>query len=91
MLLECLTHRRRGHYEGDAERYRDPVQEREWSRQDPVARLRERAIAERWLDEGEAERVAQEASEAVERAVEFARSSPFPDAALAGELVYGRA
>jgi acetoin:2,6-dichlorophenolindophenol oxidoreductase subunit alpha len=90
MLLECLTHRRRGHYEGDAERYRDPVQEREWAGQDPVARLRERAIAEGWVSEDRAAAMTEEATAAVERAVEFARASPFPDPSLAGELVYAR-
>ena len=35
MLLECLTHRRRGHYEGDAEPYRDPVAERNGSSATP--------------------------------------------------------
>ncbi len=39
LLLECLTHRRRGHYEGDAERYRDPVAEEQWRAADPIARL----------------------------------------------------
>src|SRR6201987_5973404 len=38
MLLECLTHRRRGHYEGDQQSYRDPAAEAEWERLDPVAR-----------------------------------------------------
>src|SRR5947209_3320860 len=44
MLLECLTHRRRGHYEGDAEEYRDPVAEEEWRRRDPLMRLQTLAI-----------------------------------------------
>ncbi len=47
MLLECLTHRRRGHYEGDAERYRDRAEEAQWRRHDPVARLAERRFGER--------------------------------------------
>jgi pyruvate dehydrogenase E1 component alpha subunit len=88
MLLECLTHRRRGHYEGDAEQYRDPVQEQEWGRLDPVARLRERALGEGWLDEARAEELERDAAASVQGAVEFARASPFPDPALADELVY---
>jgi pyruvate dehydrogenase E1 component alpha subunit len=91
MLLECLTHRRRGHYEGDAERYRDPVEEAQWGRLDPVARLRERALADGWIDEGGAGAIAEDAGAAVSRAVEFARASPFPDPTLAAELVYARA
>ena len=38
-LLECLTYRRRGHYEGDQQRYRDPEAEQEWAERDPVAQL----------------------------------------------------
>jgi pyruvate dehydrogenase E1 component alpha subunit len=85
MLLECLTHRRRGHYEGDAERYRDrAAEDEEWRRRDPVARLAER----RRLDDPEVEELRTRAVEEVERAVEFARASPFPDPQLAAELVY---
>jgi TPP-dependent pyruvate/acetoin dehydrogenase alpha subunit len=46
---------------------------------------------EGWLDEREAERLAEEASAAVERAVEFARASPLPEPALGAELVYAAA
>lgn len=91
VLLECLTHRRRGHYEGDAERYRDPVEEEQWRALDPIARLQERAIAEGWLERERAEAMASDASAAVARAVEFSRASPFPDAELANRLVYASA
>jgi pyruvate dehydrogenase E1 component alpha subunit len=71
-LLECLTRRLRGHYEGDATRY-DAADEQN----DPIARfgltddaVRDRAAAE------------------VEGAVEFARSSPFPPSELTMALVY---
>jgi len=87
-LLECLTHRRRGHYEGDPQAYRDPVAEEEWNRQDPVARLQRRAITEGWLEEESTAVLTQEAQAAVEDAVRFARSSPFPEPALASQLVY---
>ena len=40
-LLECLTFRRRGHYEGDQQKYRDDAAEEEWARRDPIARLTE--------------------------------------------------
>jgi pyruvate dehydrogenase E1 component alpha subunit len=87
MLLECLTHRRRGHYEGDAERYRDrATHDEEWCRRDPIARL----TAHRGFDEREAEELRTRAHEQVERAVELARASPWPDPATAAELVYAR-
>jgi acetoin:2,6-dichlorophenolindophenol oxidoreductase subunit alpha len=87
-LLECLTYRRRGHYEGDSEEYRDPVAEEEWRRHDPLARLSERAAAERWVDEDAARAIEAEARAAVDAAVEFARSSPFPEPEMAAELAY---
>ena len=52
MLLECLTQRLRGHYEGDPERYRAAVAAEEWQELDPIRRLERRGTAERWLDDG---------------------------------------
>jgi TPP-dependent pyruvate/acetoin dehydrogenase alpha subunit len=91
MLLECLTHRRRGHYEGDAQAYRDALAEQEWERKDPIARLHARGISEAWFDDAFARAAQAQAQDAVEAAVEFARASPFPDPALAAELVYAPA
>jgi acetoin:2,6-dichlorophenolindophenol oxidoreductase subunit alpha len=87
-LLECVTYRRRGHYEGDPEKYRDPVAEQEWTERDPVARLTERAITEGWIDEETATQFKREAGEEIEAAVRFARESPFPDPEIATTLVY---
>ena len=87
-LLECLTHRRRGHYEGDAEEYRDLLAEDEWARLDPVARLQDRAVRERWLDADGAAEIEAEARQAVEDAVRAARASPWPEPGLAAEMVY---
>jgi acetoin:2,6-dichlorophenolindophenol oxidoreductase subunit alpha len=89
-LLECLTHRRRGHYEGDAEGYRDPVEEEEWLRHDPLSHLQERAIAEGWIDDAGAASIEAQAKEAVEQAVQFARASPFPAPGTTAELVYAK-
>jgi acetoin:2,6-dichlorophenolindophenol oxidoreductase subunit alpha len=88
MLLECLTHRRRGHYEGDQQRYRDPSADAEWERLDPIPRLRDHAIQRGWLDERAVGELEREARAAVEAAVEFARASPFPEPELARRLVY---
>jgi acetoin:2,6-dichlorophenolindophenol oxidoreductase subunit alpha len=87
-LLECLTHRRRGHYEGDAHEYRDHLAEDEWRRSDPVARFRQRAIDTGWLTPEAAVQLHEDARLAVEEAVEFGRRSPFPDPALTRKLVY---
>jgi TPP-dependent pyruvate/acetoin dehydrogenase alpha subunit len=88
LLLECLTHRLRGHYEGDPAQYREALADEEWQRKDPILRLQRRAVEEGWFDDDAAARVAAEAREAVDAAVDFARESPFPDPELAAELVY---
>ena len=88
LLLECLTHRLRGHYEGDPDRYRQALAAEEWQELDPILRLQRRGLAEGWLDEGAAVPLEQEARGQVEEAVELARSSPFPPAELTAELVY---
>jgi TPP-dependent pyruvate/acetoin dehydrogenase alpha subunit len=80
-LLECLTHRLRGHYEGDPERYREALAADEWQRLDPIVRLERRLD----LDGAELER---EARCEVDEAVRFARESPYPSPELAKELVY---
>jgi acetoin:2,6-dichlorophenolindophenol oxidoreductase subunit alpha len=87
-LLECLTFRRRGHYEGDPEKYRDSAAEQEWARRDPIARLTERATEEGWIEPDAVAEIEREAGAEIERAVRFARDSPFPEPAIAAGLVY---
>jgi len=80
-LLECLTHRLRGHYEGDPAHYRQALAAEEWQELDPILRLQRRL----GVDGAELE---QAAREEVEAAVRFARESAFPTTELAGDLVY---
>jgi TPP-dependent pyruvate/acetoin dehydrogenase alpha subunit len=87
-LLECLTHRLRGHYEGDPQRYREALAQDEWQQRDPIRRLERRGLDEGWLEDGAAARVEQVARDEVEEAVRYARESPFPAPTLTSELVY---
>ena len=89
-LLECLTFRRRGHYEGDPEKYRDPEAEQEWLRRDPLARLTARAVEQDWIGSGAAETIEREIRDEIEEAVRFARDSPVPDPEIAPALVYAQ-
>jgi pyruvate dehydrogenase E1 component alpha subunit len=90
-LLECLTHRRRGHYEGDAQQYRELDSEPEWQQRDPLPRLEKAAVAAGWIDEQDLAALRMAAEAEVEAAVALARASPFPTAELAAELVYAPA
>ena len=87
-LLECLTHRLRGHYEGDPQHYREALAADEWQALDPILRLQRRGVEEGWLAEDEPARIEEEAQQEVEQAVEAARQSPFPPLSLTAELVY---
>jgi acetoin:2,6-dichlorophenolindophenol oxidoreductase subunit alpha len=88
MLLECLTHRLRGHYEGDPANYRAALEQNAWQEKDPVLRLHRRGTTERWFSEDDAAAAERDAAAAVEEAVAFARASPFPPADLVEGLVY---
>ena len=90
-LLECLTHRLRGHYEGDPAKYREAISKAEWQEKDPILRLQRRGVEEGWFDEEAAAAIEQEAIEAVEAAVEFGRESAWPAAELVAELTYAPA
>jgi acetoin:2,6-dichlorophenolindophenol oxidoreductase subunit alpha len=82
-LLECLTYRRRGHYEGDQQKYRDAAAEEEWRERDPIARL-----TEGFIDDDAAAEIEREAAAEIEAAVRFARDSPFPEPDITADLVY---
>ena len=44
-LLECLTHRLRGHYEGDPGTYREALADADWQEKDPILRFQRHGIA----------------------------------------------
>ncbi len=87
-LLECLTYRRRGHYEGDAQDYRDELAEQEWERRDPLTRFQNLCLARKWIRQTEVLRIEEAARSEVEAAVSLARASPIPSMELAQSLVY---
>jgi acetoin:2,6-dichlorophenolindophenol oxidoreductase subunit alpha len=87
-LLECLTHRLRGHYEGDPQHYRKALAAEEWQKLDPILRFQRLGLAEGWLDADAPERLEEEARAEVAAAVDLARESPFPAAGVTTGLVY---
>ena len=87
-LLECLTHRLRGHYEGDPGSYREALAAADWQEKDPILRLQRHGVAQGWFAEDALGAIELEAAEAVEQAVRFGRESPFPAIGLIEEMVY---
>lgn len=78
-LLECLTHRLRGHYEGDPDAYREAASKEERQRTDPIRRLRDAGP----VTADDADAAERAAAEEIAAAVRFARASPYPAAPLA--------
>lgn len=75
-LVECKTYRHRGHSEGDPQTYKPKEEIKEWMKKDPIPRFREKLIAMGVLTEKDADRINQD--EEIEKAVKFAKESPFP-------------
>src|SRR6266581_4754822 len=78
VFVECLTHRLRGHYEGDPAKYRELSQLAEWKKKDPVARFTRELKRRKKISDKEIEAIEAEARDRTEKAAEFALSSPWP-------------
>jgi pyruvate dehydrogenase E1 component alpha subunit len=87
-LIECSTHRFRGHYEGDQQAYRDAPEESETAKLDPIVTLERLAVTRRWLRTSDARAIEAAARAEVEEAVAFGRDSPPLTEPQATELVY---
>jgi pyruvate dehydrogenase E1 component alpha subunit len=81
ILLETFTYRLRGHFEPDDQKYVDPQELAEWVARDPIDHLKQKLLAEGRLSAADFDGMQQRVQAMVAKAVEFARSSPFPDAA----------
>ncbi len=82
-LLEAMTFRKHGHYEGDAQVYRDEDEMAQWPKRDPLA------VGRSWFaDPAAADAIVAEAERDVDKAVSFAESAPAPAAESYAEDVY---
>jgi pyruvate dehydrogenase E1 component alpha subunit len=81
----------RGHYEGDPAKYRELAQLAEWKKQDPIARV-ERALRKTKLATSqELKAIEADTRALVERAANFALSSPWPSPEAVDDAVYAEA
>jgi TPP-dependent pyruvate/acetoin dehydrogenase alpha subunit len=89
-LIEAKTYRLKGHYEGDPQGYRDKDEISEWSGRDPVARFRERLIADGRATEEQLAALDAETAEEARDAMEFGLASPLPTAEeIVGDVYAG--
>jgi TPP-dependent pyruvate/acetoin dehydrogenase alpha subunit len=88
-LLECLTYRWFGHHEGDpGTAYRTKEEVAKWRESDPIARLRDRSIAESWVTAAEFDKLDAEVREEIDDAATYSIPSPQPDISTALDHVF---
>lgn len=85
-LIEVHTLRLWGHFEGDAQGYRPELED--VPSRDPIPAYETRLRVDGLLDDSTCADIRKEASERVDDAVAFAKSSPLPDPANAGAYVF---
>lgn len=87
VVLECTTHRVRGHYEGDPQKYRPETDAELGSALDPLKRAEE-ALAGRGVAAGQIAEISGEIEARVAAAIERGRADPQPDFEHAMSDVY---
>ena len=87
-LVECVTCRWCGHFEGDLQSYRSKEDLEECKKRDPIPRFRKKLIEMGALSEKEAEEIGERAKQEMEEAFKFAIDSPYPEIAETYTDVY---
>ena len=87
-LLECVTYRWRGHYEGDPQPYRSDEEVEGWKGRDPLKLAEERLKQRGELDPASRAAIWDDIRGRVDAAVAFARQAPPPRPESALEDIY---
>jgi pyruvate dehydrogenase E1 component alpha subunit len=75
-LLEVITYRYRGHSMGDPERYRKQEEVKKWQENDPIGIFRKHLTEKKTATAKALDEIDAAVEEEVNKAVEFAESSP---------------
>ena len=89
-FIELRTYRYGGHHVGDpGKAYRASEEIEDWkTNRDPLKLFAARAVADGTCSSVEIEAIDQEIQQEVDEAIEFAKSTPFPNASEVGRYVY---
>lgn len=81
-LIECVTYRNYGHFEGDAQKYKTEKEKTEHLfEKDAIIIFRQYLVSEGLLEEKELVAIEDSVERAVNLAVKFSEESPYPDPA----------
>lgn len=78
-IIEIETYRYLGHFQGDAEVYREEGEVDRLREKDPIKRLKEYILEEEIADEASLEEIETKVKQQVDEAYEFARESEYPE------------
>ena len=87
-LIDSITCRWHGHYEGDPQAYRKEGDLEEWMKKDPILRLEKKLFETGVLNQEGKKEILKSIEETMASAEAFAESSPYPQPEEALELVY---
>jgi len=91
-LLECITWRHHGHWEGDPDYkhfiYRDQKEHEAWLKKDPIPRFEKYLMDKKIADRAGLDAIKKEVENELVEAVRFAESSPEPNVCSLLEDVY---
>ncbi|MEQ8907160.1 pyruvate dehydrogenase (acetyl-transferring) E1 component subunit alpha [Ekhidna sp.] len=82
-FLEFRTYRFKGHSMSDPAKYRTKEELEEYKNQDPIEQVKQTIIKNKWATEDELKEIDKEIKEQVQKAVDFAEESPWPEASEA--------
>ncbi|UAT30411.1 thiamine pyrophosphate-dependent dehydrogenase E1 component subunit alpha [Bacillus badius] len=78
-LIECMTYRNYGHFEGDAQTYKaEPEKKEHKQEKDAIIQFKKYLLTQQLLTESELASVEESVIEAIQRAVRFSEESPYP-------------
>jgi pyruvate dehydrogenase E1 component alpha subunit len=80
-LIECVTYRNYGHFEGDAQKYKKEQEKKEHKQEkDAIALFRNYLLNQNLLAEKELISLENAVEESIKQAVKFSEESPYPEA-----------
>lgn len=87
-LLEIRTYRYRGHSMSDPAKYRTKEEVEEYKNQDPIEQVRAAILKKKYASVADLEAIEEKVNAIVSDSVEFAETSPYPDASELYNHIY---
>ncbi|WP_207368683.1 thiamine pyrophosphate-dependent dehydrogenase E1 component subunit alpha [Heyndrickxia coagulans] len=79
-LIECVTYRNYGHFEGDAQTYKAEAEKaKQLNEKDAIVQFKKFVLEQNLLSEADINSLEQKVEQEIEEAVKFSEDSPYPD------------